>query len=91
MGPPDTEASMADNLDPIDFSTFAISLAGTVSLHLNPTSGQFDLALAKQTIDIMAMLGTKTKGNLTADEDKLLSSLLYETRMAYVDAAKAQG
>lgn len=82
---------MADNLDPIDFSTFAISLAGTASLNLNPTSGQFDLGLAKQTIDIMAMLATKTKGNLTADEEKLLSSLLYETRMAYVDVAKSHG
>ena len=49
-----------------------------------------DLALAKQTIDIIAMLQEKTKGNLDAAEDNLLQSLLYDLRVKYVDAQKKQ-
>jgi hypothetical protein len=40
--------------------------------------------LAKQTIDMLAMLEEKTKGNLTDDEEKILTNILYELRMLYV-------
>jgi hypothetical protein len=40
--------------------------------------------LAKQTIDILAMLNEKTKGNLAEDEKRLLTHVLYELRMLYV-------
>jgi hypothetical protein len=54
----------------------------------DPASGQKtkNLPLAKQTIDLLAMLEKKTKGNLTDDEEKILTNILYELRMLYVKA-----
>jgi hypothetical protein len=40
--------------------------------------------MAKQTIDLLAMLEDKTRGNLTSDEENILKNLLYELRMLYV-------
>ena len=46
-----------------------------------------DLDTAKQQIDLMAVLEEKTKGNLTAEEQSVLDTALYETRMRYVGVA----
>lgn len=43
-----------------------------------------DLELAKYNIDMLATLEEKTKGNLTSDEQKVLSEQLSQLRMAYV-------
>ena len=43
-----------------------------------------NLAAAKQTIDILGMLQTKTTGNLDENEKSLLDGLLFELRMRYV-------
>ena len=43
--------------------------------------------MAKHYIDLMAVLEAKTHGNLADDERHLLDTLLYELRMAYVNAA----
>lgn len=45
-----------------------------------------DLQSAQVVIDQLDMLQTKTKGNLTAEEDKLLRQTLMSLRMAYVEA-----
>ena len=45
------------------------------------------LDLAKHHIDTLAVLDEKCKGNLTADEQKLLDSSLYQARMQYVQVA----
>ena len=63
------------DLAPIDFSTFIVSLAGNCMVHLGQgeASGQApNLPLAKQTIDLLEVLVVKTKGNLDEEEDKLL-------------------
>lgn len=79
---------------PVDFHTFVLSLGSSALLHLgeieNPNDGvsQKDLPLAKHTIDILAMLEEKTKGNLTTAEEKLIESLLYDLRLRYVEATK---
>jgi hypothetical protein len=39
-------------------------------------------------IDILGLLETKTKGNLDESEAKLLTSLLYDLRVKYIDAQK---
>ena len=46
-----------------------------------------NLDMAKQHIDMLAILEEKTKGNLTEEEKKLLDSALYEVRMRYVSVA----
>jgi hypothetical protein len=81
------------SLPEIDFSTFVLSLGSSALIHLGeiPDPGGTaakDLPLAKQTIDIIAMLQEKTKGNLDAAEEHLLRSLLYDLRVKYVDAQK---
>lgn len=47
-----------------------------------------DLAAARHTIDLMAMLQEKTKGNLTLDEQRLLENSLTELRFRYVQAVE---
>ncbi|HEY3449439.1 MAG TPA: DUF1844 domain-containing protein [Myxococcales bacterium] len=77
-------------LPPMDFTTFCLSLASSAMIHLghapSPDSGATEksLPLAKQTIDILVLLEEKTRGNLTAEEGKLLSTVLYDLRMRYV-------
>lgn len=81
-------------LPEIDFSTFIVSLSSSVLIHLgvvaDPMSGEQkkDLAIAKQTIDMLAMLQEKTRGNLTNEEGQLLESMLYDLRMRYVAESK---
>jgi len=73
-----------------------LSLGSSALLHLgeleHPDAGgpHQDLALAKHTIDILAMLEEKTKGNLTPAEAKLISSLLYDLRLRYVETSKGK-
>src|SRR5689334_1631029 len=73
------EAPKGD-LHPIDFATFAMSLASSALIHLGELTSpggeaRRDLGIAKQTIDILGMLEEKTRGNLTADESKLVEHL----------------
>ena len=78
----------------INFSTFIFSLNTSALLHLgeipDPATGkqQEDLAMAKQTIDLIAMLQEKTRGNLAADEENLVKHVLYDLRLRYVQKAK---
>jgi hypothetical protein len=46
-----------------------------------------DLAMAKYNIDMLETLQEKTKGNLTPEEEKVLSNMLGQLRMAYVKVA----
>ncbi|WP_457572335.1 DUF1844 domain-containing protein [Desulfovulcanus sp.] len=84
----------ATNLPKVDFITFVLSLSSSVLMHLGevpePESGQtrVNLEMAKHTIDVLAMLEEKTRGNLTAQEDQLLKDVLFEVRMKFVQKAK---
>jgi len=42
---------------------------------------------AKFLIDTLGMLQSKTKGNLTKDEQDMLEGMLYELRMRFVQKA----
>jgi hypothetical protein len=48
-----------------------------------------DIIGARQTIDTLAILAEKTKGNLTDREDVMLQNCLYELRMAYIEVTNA--
>ncbi len=96
------EAAMTENkqtqqgfaMPAINFSTFILSLNSAALVHLgaetDPTTGtrSTNLPLAKQTIDILSMMEEKTKGNLTEDEKRLVTHLIYELRLLYVKQAK---
>lgn len=51
----------------------------------NKTAKQLDNA--RQAIDLLAMLEEKTRGNLTADEARLLAAILGDLRLTYVRAS----
>jgi hypothetical protein len=86
----DGDQSKTYALPKIDFSTFVLSINSSALVQLglieDPGSGQKtkNLPVAKQTIDLLAMLEEKTRGNLTTDEENILKNILYELRMLYV-------
>jgi tellurite resistance protein len=47
-----------------------------------------DPELARQYIDIVAMLQQKTRGNLSAEEDKAIQRLITDLRLAFVEHTK---
>jgi len=73
-----------------NFIAHILMLATTATMHLGETPNPFtqkvekNLALARYTIDTLAMLEEKTKGNLNEEEQKYLTELLYELRMKYI-------
>lgn len=79
-------------LGPVDFSTHVLSLASSALIALGKMPAPdgkphpVELDTARHLIDVLAMLETKTKGNLDEAESKLLASLVYDLRVAYVDA-----
>ena len=56
----------------------------------DPVSGKtsINLELASQSIDILAMLEEKTRGNLADEETNLISHTLYDLRMKFVEVSK---
>lgn len=74
----------------ITFSSFVIGLATQAVLFLEPEAaggvspGPRNPAEAAAIIDVIEMLATKTKGNLSEDEAKLVEEVLYDLRMRYV-------
>ena len=88
-------ADQVQSLHPVDFSTHVLSLASTALIALGKMpapDGQalpLDLETAKHLIDVLGMLEHKTKGNLDDAEQKLIASLTYDLRVAFVDAQKA--
>lgn len=82
-------------LPAVDFATFVLSLNHSALMHLgvapDPITGQTEanLPLARQTIDLVALLQEKTKGNLTGEEERIIEQILYELRLRYVEISKA--
>jgi hypothetical protein len=50
---------------------------------------QVDIMGARQSVDMLGVLAEKTKGNLSADETRLLESALFELRMAFLEITQA--
>lgn len=91
-------ATTASDQDPqtqeVDFSSFVISLATSVLVHMGegPAGSEAppeNLDAARQMIDILSMLEKKTAGNLGADESRLIHDILYELRMKFLAKNKA--
>lgn len=78
----------------IDFNTFILSLSTSALMHLGKLPGAevdapVNLAHAKQSIDCIALLEEKTRGNLTGEEERLITEVLYDLRLRFVAATKA--
>jgi len=84
----------APSSKPIDFTAFLLGLASTALIHLgvepNPETGaaQVNLTLARETLDLLALLREKTRGNLTGEEERLFASLVAELQLRFVEASK---
>jgi hypothetical protein len=46
---------------------------------------RLDIVGARNTIDLLGVLAEKTRGNLNSNEDRMLQSVLFEARMAFLE------
>jgi len=89
-----SDAGKEEALPSIDFATFVVSLSHSALMNLGEaahpetSSVEVNLPLAKQTIDLLGLLEEKTKGNLSGEEEGLLSQVLFDLRMRYVEIQK---
>ena len=90
----DDDPKQEDSLPSVDFNTFVLSLSHSAFMHLgeapHPETDTVmrSLPLARQTIDLIALIEEKTKGNLSGDEERLIHQVLYDLRMRYVELSK---
>ena len=81
-------------LPEVNFNSLIFSLSSSALINLgeiaDPHTGQKqkDLPLAKHTIDTIAMLHDKTKGNLNPEEQRFLDTILADLRWRYVKMAE---
>jgi hypothetical protein len=80
-------------LPPASFEFLALSLRTQAELQLGllhfgaeEDRPKPDLDLARHSIDLLAMLHEKTRGNLTLQEQRLVENSLTELRFRYVQA-----
>ena len=84
-------------LPPVSFSFLVLSIRAQAEMQLGlmrfseEEQGPPDLDLARHTIDLMAILLEKTKGNLTLEEHRLLENSLTELRFRFVQASSELG
>jgi len=95
----ETTGSEADaaraSVAPIDFNILVLSLNTSALIQLGEAEdadGRVapDLAMARQTIDMLTILEQKTRGNLTGEEESLLHQVLFDLRVRYTRKAAAQ-
>jgi hypothetical protein len=70
----------------------SIYLSALVAMGAGTEPGQqprIDIVGARQSIDMLAVLEQKTKGNLTEKEQRLLQNALFDLRMMYVEITNA--
>ncbi len=84
----------AARMGPVGFEHLVQSMYMTAMMALGAGTQpgekpRIDLMGARQTIDLLAVLDEKTKGNLTADEQRLLESALFELRMTFLEITNA--
>src|SRR5579859_862974 len=84
-------------LPPPSFSFLVVSLRAQAEMQLGlmqfgeQEKPEPDIPLARHTIDLMAILLEKTKGNLTLDEQRLLENSLTELRFRFVQVSDETG
>jgi hypothetical protein len=91
-----SEVAQGKELPAVDFLNLVVSMSHSALLHLgdapDPSTGSHEknLPLARQTIDILAMLQEKTRGNLNGNEERVLSQAVYDLRMRFVEVLQGK-
>jgi hypothetical protein len=75
---------------PVSFEHLVQQLyvSGMIQMGAGTQEGQrprVDILGARTTIDLLGILAEKTRGNLTDAEDRMLQSVLFEVRMAFLE------
>lgn len=92
--PADESSKSPKESNAVNFINFITSLAIQAMMHLGlipPAEGKepvINREAAKELIDLLVLFKDKTHGNLTADEDKLLSSAVADLQLKYVQLEK---
>lgn len=79
-----------------DFLVYSLRLQAEMNLGLLPfgAAGEdepaADFDLARHNIELLAMLHEKTRGNLTADEQRALDNSLAELRVRFAEAQQQE-
>ena len=80
---------------PVSFNALVVSLATTAAVHFGDIadrqSGEKpppNLEAAGRAIELLALLRDKTRGNLTAEEERFIRQVLQELQQRYRDAAQ---
>ena len=90
------EHAQAKELPAVDFLNLVVSMSHSALYHLgdapDPATGarEKNLPLARQAIDLLAMLQEKTHGNWNGDEERVLSQAIYDLRMRFVEVAQGK-
>jgi len=90
------EDSLPPAREKINFATFVLSMSAAALQNMGVpvaegTNPCVNLALARESIEVLEMLQKKTTGNLTEEESNLLNAVLYDLRMTYVRRMKETG
>jgi len=91
LGTVEKDDTTSHNLPAVDFHFILNNLAMPALAFLgdvpDPSTGQTqpNLPVAKLFIDSLAVLREKTRGNLTAEEESLLSRLLADLQLRFVE------
>lgn len=86
-----------EEVPPATFEQFVLSLAHSAWVHLgdapDPGTGRVEphLPMARHTIDLLALLQDRTRGNLSGQEERLLDQALYDLRLRFVEVARGPG
>ena len=85
----EAELPGGDGAPPIDFTTFVLSMSTSAMIQLGELASpdghaHEDLAMAKNTIEILQVLEDKTRGNLSGEEERVLHHVVDDLRARYV-------
>lgn len=90
-----TDSVGQDGSEELSFNSFIMSLATQALMLLGEvpappgTDLEPDLPAAKQTIDVLDMLGKKTKGNLDPSEERLLTDVIHNLKLSFVSKSSS--
>ena len=76
-------------LPPATFEFLVFSLKMQAEMRLDQEFRHVSFSLARHTIDMLAMIAEKTKGNLSLDEQRLIENSLTELRFRFVQVSES--
>jgi len=83
---------MRDNNNPFLNLIYALHFSAMQGMGKikNPLTDKIERNLehAKESIDMLLLLRDKTKGNLSADEEKILAGIISEVQLNFVDESQ---